>query len=124
MAGNEVDVDPEVLDGASAEVGAVVDEHDGYHLELGGGEYGHDGLAAAATAFAGQLDQATVQLVVTIDVLAGELVRQAESYRAVDEQVCTAFSSPAFPALGGAMLPGFGPTSAPSPFFAGPQAGR
>lgn len=92
MAGSGVDVDPDVLDDASAEIGAVVDEHDGHTIGLGGGDYGHAGLAGAIVTFVEQVDLASQQHVDVLDVLAVELSSQAESYRAVDERVQTTFT--------------------------------
>jgi Ethanolamine utilization protein EutJ (predicted chaperonin) len=92
MAGNGVDVDPDVLDDASAAIAEVVDEHDGHAVRLGGGDYGHSGLAGAVGTFVEQVDLASQQHVTVLDVLAVELSTQAESYRAVDERAQTMFT--------------------------------
>jgi hypothetical protein len=92
MAGNGVDVDPDVLDDASAVIAAIVDEHDGHTLGLGGGDYGHSGLGGAVGTFVEQVDLASQQHVTVLDVLAVELSSQAESYRAVDERAQTMFT--------------------------------
>jgi|GEM_PF-6280650 len=109
----EVRVDPEVLDAASSSLARAVADQDGDVPALGGGDYGHDGLATATSTFRTQYGLAREQLVLTVDVLAEELSAQADAYRATDDAAAGAMTS-----LGGPVptpSPGPAPTPAPGP---------
>jgi hypothetical protein len=107
----EVRVDPEVLDAASGAITRVVDDHEGDVPALGGGDYGHAGLATATTTFRTQYGLAREQLVLTAGVLAGELTAQAASYRAVDDGAAGSMTS----LNGGFPVPAPSPGPAPTP---------
>lgn len=110
MSGSALDVDPAALDAAASSISTVVDAHDDAPPALGGGDYGHAGLATATATFHTQYGLAREQLVLTVDVLADELGRQAESYRAADSAAAGTMTS-----LGGSPAPSPSPQPSPQP---------